>query len=352
MTAARPALAFATGRTLAMSVLGVGALSPGLAWAAPPADVARAQVLFEAARELQGAGQVADACPMFAESKRLAPGVGVTLHLADCYERVGRPASAWDQFREAEQLARARGDETRAALAHKRADALVERLDRLTVATSPGIREGTQISLDGVVLPPDRLNAALAVDPGDHAVTIQAPGHAPRTMLVHLDAGKPIETVQVDDAPKAPFPAPVATATLTPPAATATLTPPAATAVTPTETVAREPVTLLPIEPQNGRRARVVTELALVGVGALGIGFGTFFLVRRSELMSHGQPRDPELENQASIAATVSFVAGGAALTSAVVLYLTGTARSPQSGWVLAPIPLEGGAGALVRASF
>jgi hypothetical protein len=338
----RTALVPATPRALVVSALAVGALASDPVWAASPADVARAQVLFEAAKGLQDSGQVADACPMFAESKRLAPGVGVTLHLADCYQRVGRPASAWSQFREAEQVARARGDDTRAVLAHRRAEALVPQLDRLTVSTSAGLRDGSQISVDGVALPPNRLNAALAVDPGDHAVTIQSPGQAPRTMLVHLDAVKPMAIVSLDEAPP----------TASPPIVSAPPPPAVAAPVPPVEPVTPEPAVPSPAPIPDGSRRRLAAEVALVGAGAIGAGFGTFFLVRRSQLSNHGEPSDPTLAHEASVAATVSFVAAGAALTSALVVYLAGQARLPQTGWVVAPVPLAGGAGALVRASF
>jgi hypothetical protein len=324
-----------------VSAFAVGALASDPSWAASPADVARAQILFEAAKGLQDSGQVADACPMFAESKRLAPAVGVTLHLADCYERVGRPASAWSQFREAEQVAHARGDGTRAALAHRRAEALVPQLDRLTVLTSAGLRDGSHISVDGVALPPNRLNAALAVDPGDHAVTIPSPGQAPRTMLVHLDASKPTAVVSVDEAPP----------TASPPVVSAPPPPALAAPVPPTEPVTPEPVPS-PGPAPDGSRRRLAAEVALMSAGAIGVGFGTFFLVRRSQLSNHGEPSDATLAHEASVAATVSFVGAGAALASALVVYLAGQARLPQTGWVVAPVPLAGGAGALVRASF
>src|SRR5258708_3956605 len=112
-----------TSRIFASGALMIIALSPSRSLPQPPPAEARADTLFTAAKQLRAGGQVADACPMFAESKRLAPAVGVTLYLADCYERLGRTASAWDQFRDAERLAHERGDEKRASVAHGRAQA-------------------------------------------------------------------------------------------------------------------------------------------------------------------------------------------------------------------------------------
>src|SRR5258708_7761282 len=107
-----------TSRIFASGALMIIALSPSRSLAQPPPDEARADTLFTAAKQLRDGGQVADACPMFAESKRLAPAVGVTLYLADCYERLGRTASAWGQFPDPRGLARARRDENDAPGPH------------------------------------------------------------------------------------------------------------------------------------------------------------------------------------------------------------------------------------------
>lgn len=51
-----------------------------------------------AARGLVQKGDWAAACPKFEESERLDPGIGTLYHLADCYEHVGRLATAWGLF--------------------------------------------------------------------------------------------------------------------------------------------------------------------------------------------------------------------------------------------------------------
>src|SRR5579872_1852624 len=130
-------------------------LGPTGAARAQTTDVARAETLFNAAKALLDAGQYVDACTKFAESKRLAPGLGVTLYLADCYERIGRTASAWAEFRSAEGLARERSDK-RVDLARARAQALEGKLDRLTVSVAPTVPQaGLQVLRDGAVVPPE-----------------------------------------------------------------------------------------------------------------------------------------------------------------------------------------------------
>jgi hypothetical protein len=58
-------------------------------------------VLFEQGKALVERGNFPDACPKFAESLRLDPGLGTMLWLADCLENNGQTASAWAQFKEA-----------------------------------------------------------------------------------------------------------------------------------------------------------------------------------------------------------------------------------------------------------
>src|SRR5262245_19556565 len=78
---------------------------------------AQADTAYKEAQRLHAAGDDASACPKYAESKRLAPEVGVTLHLADCYSKTGKTASAFKEFQDAEKMARAKGDTKRADLA-------------------------------------------------------------------------------------------------------------------------------------------------------------------------------------------------------------------------------------------
>jgi len=61
----------------------------------PSADVAAAQALFERGRALMAQRRVAQACPLFEESQRLDAGIGTQYNLANCYEAMGRFASAY-----------------------------------------------------------------------------------------------------------------------------------------------------------------------------------------------------------------------------------------------------------------
>src|SRR5688572_5284659 len=117
--------------TALVATLGLFAAEP-----APAQDAsgkAAAEALFENGVQLMKAGRFADACPKLETSQRVDPGVGTLLYLAECYERLGRTASAWATFREAESLARASNQADRARTAQARAQKLEPELSYLTV---------------------------------------------------------------------------------------------------------------------------------------------------------------------------------------------------------------------------
>jgi hypothetical protein len=286
----------------------------------PSPDAARADAVFTEAMQLRSAGRDAEACPKFAESQRLAPAVGVTLYLADCYERTGRTASAWREFRGAEKLARDHNDK-RADVAAQRAAALESGLYRLTVEPPVGA-SGVEVQIDGAAMTADSLNVALAVDPGDHVVTVTAPGQAPRTLHTHLDASNPSAIVRTGEPAESAAPATTAAVVH------AEAAPP----------------------PSNGDAGARWGATGLVVAGALGIGIGTFFVTSKTRVMDDGQLCEPHLRAGAIPIAAVAFSAGGIALISGITLYYLH--RPGRAEVSLAPAVIPGGAGAMFRAAF
>ncbi len=59
-------------------------------------DRAAARALFDEGRQLMAAERYDAACPKFEAARKLAQSTGVLLNLGECYERLGRTASAWD----------------------------------------------------------------------------------------------------------------------------------------------------------------------------------------------------------------------------------------------------------------
>jgi hypothetical protein len=340
-------------RTLVVTLLCVALGAPSVAHAQSKEDVARADALFNAAKALTDAGQYTDACAKFAESKRLAPGLGVTLYLADCYEHIGRTASAWTEFRSAEGLARERNDK-RADVARARAQALEPKLERLTIVIAPTVPQaGLQVLRDGVLVAREELGLPVPVDPGDHAVVVNAPGHPPKTLAAHTGPENPNVTVRVDRLDETETPPSVAP----PPAVTGA---PRAAAplpeVPPTSEVPRD---------KNATRRWI--GLGVGGLGVVGVAVGSVFGIVAKQKFDQSnsvqcdastdrchQPGFPMRKDaeSAATASDISFAIGGVLLATGAVLYLTAPKPQPTTGVVVAPVPVAGGGGAVVRATF
>jgi hypothetical protein len=147
-------------------------------WGQSSDSKAAAEALFVEGRNLMIDGQFAAACEKFEASQKLDPGLGTMLNLADCYEKSGRTASAWAEYREAVPAARASGSEERARLAEERAKALESRLSTLTIRVMADAT-GSQLEVLRDGIPVDRavLSTPIPVDPGEHTVIARAPGY-------------------------------------------------------------------------------------------------------------------------------------------------------------------------------
>src|SRR5882672_3860083 len=248
-------------RGLAATWMAVALSCPAVVYGQRNDDVARADALFNAAKALLDGGQYVDACTKFAESKRLAPGLGVTLYLADCYERIGRTASSWAEFLSAEGLARQRNDK-RADVARGRAQALESKLDRLTIVVAPTLPQaGLQILRDGAAVSTDEWGLAVPVDPGDHVVVVSSPGHAARTIPAHVGPEAPTATVRIDRLEDSATPAPTPSST-------------PESAPVPESTPLPAPASASPSDPGATRRW-VGVGIGVAGV--VGVGLGAVF---------------------------------------------------------------------------
>jgi serine/threonine-protein kinase len=337
-------------RAVAACVVAVSFAAPATAKAQSKDDLARADALFNAAKALSDAGQFTDACAKFAESKRLAPAIGVTLYLADCYEHIGRTASAWTEFRSAEGLARERNDK-RADVARAHAEALEPKLDRLTITVAQTIPQaGLQVLRDGVAVTTEELGLPSPVDPGDHAVVVSAPGHAARTFTAHVGPEAPSATILVDsldEPPGVPVPVPVP--------------PPPPPVATPLPVI---PESLPPPADTGATRRYIGLGVGALGIVGLGVG-SAFGVVAKSKFdqtnvsqcnatdhcTSPGLAGRQDAEHAAT-ASNIGFTIGAVLLAGGAVLYFTALKPSARSGIVVAPAPMVGGGGALLRATF
>jgi hypothetical protein len=157
-------------------MLRASALVLVIAVATAHADPA-AEKFFQDGRALLAEGNLADACDAFRKSNDLEPKVGTLLNLADCEEKRGRIAAAWERFLEARALARQLHDQ-RAGEADKRVAALLPRLPHLTINLGKDAQvEGLVVRRDGVEVPTSELGREIPIDPGKYQLAASAPGY-------------------------------------------------------------------------------------------------------------------------------------------------------------------------------
>ncbi len=281
-----------------------------------PDSKAEAQALFDEGRSLVEHRQFAEACPKFAESERLDPGIGTELWLADCYENNGQVARAWASFKEAAAAAALVHDK-RETVARDRAAGLETRIPRLMIVVSDtAAAQGLEVRRDGMIMAVTTWGFALPVDPGVHTIAASALGHKPWSTTVQV-AGR-ADTLQVtipalEDAP------PLAVQETSPAPRADTIEP-----------------QLPPEAPHDtaGNGQRLAGAL-LAGAGVLGIGVGTFFSFDAKstyDASNHGDcsadnmcssagVHDRELANKKALVATLAIGIGAAAVVSGGVLY-------------------------------
>jgi hypothetical protein len=324
-----------------------------LALAEPPrsgAETAAAEGLFYESRTLMQAGRFAEACPKLEESMRLDPGVGTQFNLADCNEHIGKIATAWIAFNDAAAQSKLSNQPEREKVARKRAAALEPRLPRLAVDVT-GAPVGLEVKRDALVVAPSAWGTPVPVDPGTHRISVTAPGKEPWETTVTTREGKVARVSVPRDLPDlgvAIVPAPPAPEPPEPAAVQAAAFP--------------EPI----VEGHGGTQRAigwVVTSLGVAGVG-VGAGFGLSSLGKRNAARAHCNAvgcdsdgvrlRDDAFRN--GNIATISMIAGGAALAGGLLLVLTAPRDAPPRESVgrirAVPITAIGGGGLSLQGVF
>jgi hypothetical protein len=322
------------GWVLALSVL----LVPQVAHAG---DAAAAQALFDEAKQLMADGRYTAACPKFAESQQADPGLGTQFHLADCWQHVGRIASAWALFHEVESQAHARGESGRERVARDRAVALEPFLPKLQILPREGeAAAGMIIRRDGIEVGREQWGAEVPIDPGTHVVTVFVPGRQPWGTGVEV----PIEDkiVTVDIPPLATLPSDVAATPYRPPPAIATApspprpAPAAPTAIGVTSTM---PPSETPAVENRGGAQRAVGWF-FVGAGVVGLGSGVYFLTQWTDIRNQSNAHciggacdltGAQLRSNADSQGHAAIIAGaGGALALILGAVLAATAPGPR----------------------
>lgn len=163
-------------------------IAAGMLCAAPRAaradDAATAQALFDEANALKAKEQWAAACPKFESSYKLDPALGTLLNLANCFEKLGKTASAWARWEEAYQWA-TRNNDDRADYAKTQRDALVPKLPKLKIAVKNPV-PALSIQLDTAGVSDAMYGVALPVDPGEHTVFVRRDDEVLKTEKVKV----------------------------------------------------------------------------------------------------------------------------------------------------------------------
>ncbi len=173
-------------------------------------DEAAARALFEDGRRLLKNGQYPEACRTLEAASKLYPSPGILLNLGDCFEKLGRSASAWTEFGEAAAAATRSRRNDQVSEAKRRLAAVEPKLTRLTIRVASEV-SGLVITRDQTDLGSAAWGEAIPVDPGTHEIHAAAPGHDPWSTSVLVST--PGQTVTVD------VPALVASPTPPPPIA-------------------------------------------------------------------------------------------------------------------------------------
>ncbi len=232
---------------------------------APPAraqaeDRAAARALFDEGRQLVAAERFDAACPKFEAARKLFLSTGVLLSLADCYEHLGRTASAWTTLGEAAPVADRAQRHEDAIDAKRQQTLLAPRLVRIAIHVTAEASRLT-ISRDGVEVPRAAWDSAIPVDPGSHEVRAEAPGH--ETWVRTITVTTPGRTTTVD----IPELNVVAAAGLS--------TPPIAQALRPATTAGSSPAAVAEVSPPGADGTRPGRSQRLVGLIAGGVGVVT-----------------------------------------------------------------------------
>lgn len=171
----------------------------GRAWAG---DAALAEQLFQEGKALLDQGKNEEACAKLRASMEAEPSGGAALAYARCSQLLGKTATAWAELRRAAALFRAQGDTSREQFARQQADALEPGLSTLTIV--PSGAKGVTVRRDGLLVAAGALGTKVPVDPGNHTVEVEAPGHEPWRGTVMVGPERDAKVLRIPQLRKRP----------------------------------------------------------------------------------------------------------------------------------------------------
>jgi hypothetical protein len=189
-----------TDRSMARLAVTLGSLLlsllPTLAHAESDAGArARADALFDSARELMGKSLFGEACPRLAEAMALTPNGRVELALALCHEGEGKLATALAEFRDARDKAQLDQRADRVELAGQHLRGIEERVSRVRISTHEP--PALVVTIDGAPTPRERWARGVPLDPGAHVVRATADLRAPWQTSIHVGSSGDVVSLEI-----------------------------------------------------------------------------------------------------------------------------------------------------------
>jgi hypothetical protein len=281
---------------------------------ADPREIA-AEKLFDEGHALLVQKRWAEACEKLSASEALAPAGGTELNLGECFDALGKTASAWGAYRKAAAHARAAHATAAETIATQRASALEPRLRRIVLDVAP--QEDLELRVDDAAVARDAWGEGLPVDPGAHVVTATRP----RTSGFRWTG-----TITTEDV------------------------------------VVRVPLLLEPPPPAAPARFFAPLGGALLGTGVVAVGIGLGLGAHVLSLNAEAEAACPTPSACASpaavdaaasardfaLASTVLVVAGATVAAAGIVLFFVGPKTDARAALTLAPT----WGGALLRGRF
>jgi hypothetical protein len=311
-------------------------LSPALslalalsAWCAPAlAQEAAADALFDSARAAMTKGDYANACEQFRASDKLDPAVGTELNLAECEEKRGRLASAWELYRTvADKLSES---DERLGLARSRIQALAPRVPRVALSLAANAPKNCTIRAGSLEIGAAALGVGLPLDPGAHEFVVSAPGFESRAFQIQLAEGE-ARALEVEPGNAVSNLKPA-----TRPASSSTTNPPATTT--------------------GNHSSKRTLGFALGGVGIVSLGVGAVsgaLMLNKKHTVADECHADKSCSSAGLSAAqsgrtlemisNVAWIAGAATLAAGAYFVLTGSSSAePSTALGLTPNPTGG----------
>ncbi len=342
------------GYVLAFAAL--AALAAPTAHAQSSQNAAGAEALYEQARALMKQGDFAHACPKFKQSYDLDAGGGTLLNLAECYERLGKFASAWSSFKEALVIAQRDGRPERVEYAKKHIALVEPQLSKITIDVPSDANEpGLSVSLDGAPLGDAAWGVGMPVDPGAHQITARAPNKQSYEQTIQIDSGS--TSIKIPKLTAAPQDSKLAHDTNPP-------------AVPIDHDVEKKPIT---DEPSSGNGQRTA-GFVIGGVGLVALGVGSYFGLhamskwneRKDQCTpgcTEGAKSAGDSAKSAALISDIGFGAGIVAVGVGTYLVLSAKPSSEPSAlharairqagsWQLLPVIGPLGAGLALRGSY